>query len=135
MDTLLVDRCDSVVTVTLNQPAKKNAATSETWRQLAAVVAQVAASADDRVLVIAGAGGDFCSGADVSGLAAGNADPPLVAMRALADTALALHRLPKPTVAKVAGVAAGAGCNLALSCDLIVAADTARFSAIFVRRR
>jgi 2-(1,2-epoxy-1,2-dihydrophenyl)acetyl-CoA isomerase len=47
---------------------------------------------------------------------------------------LALHRLPKPTIAKVRGVAAGAGCNMALGCDLIVASDNARFTEIFTKR-
>jgi enoyl-CoA hydratase/carnithine racemase len=47
---------------------------------------------------------------------------------------LALHRMPKPTIAKVDGIAAGAGCNLALGCDLIVASEDARFSEIFSRR-
>jgi enoyl-CoA hydratase/carnithine racemase len=55
-------------------------------------------------------------------------------MRDVADCALSLHRLAKPTIAKVGGVAAGAGCNLALGCDLIVASDEARFSEIFARR-
>jgi 2-(1,2-epoxy-1,2-dihydrophenyl)acetyl-CoA isomerase len=55
-------------------------------------------------------------------------------MRRVGELALSLHRLPKPTIAKVAGVAAGMGANLALGCDLIVAADTARFSQIFSRR-
>jgi 2-(1,2-epoxy-1,2-dihydrophenyl)acetyl-CoA isomerase len=55
-------------------------------------------------------------------------------MRALGDVALRLHRLPKPTIAKVDGVAAGAGMSMALGCDLIVASDSARFSQIFARR-
>jgi enoyl-CoA hydratase/carnithine racemase len=55
-------------------------------------------------------------------------------MRHVGDVALALHRLPKPTIAKVGGVAAGAGCNLALGCDLVVASQDARFSEIFARR-
>ncbi len=55
-------------------------------------------------------------------------------MRHIGDAALALHRMPKPTIAKVNGVAVGAGCNLALGCDLIVASDEARFSEIFARR-
>src|SRR2546430_14339333 len=55
-------------------------------------------------------------------------------MRHIGATALALHRLAKPTIAKVGGIAAGAGCNLALGCDLIVASDNARFSEIFSRR-
>ena len=55
-------------------------------------------------------------------------------MRHVGDVALALHRLPQPTIAKVRGVAVGAGCNLALGCDLVVAGDTARFSEIFAKR-
>src|SRR6185503_16966984 len=50
------------------------------------------------------------------------------------DVALALHRLPMPTIAKVRGVAVGAGCNMAIGCDLVVASDNARFSEIFARR-
>ncbi len=55
-------------------------------------------------------------------------------MRGVGAVAAALHRLHKPSIAKVSGVAAGAGCNLALGCDLIVASDEARFSEIFARR-
>ena len=55
-------------------------------------------------------------------------------MRALADLALRLHRLPKPTIAKVGGVAAGAGMSMALGCDLVVASESARFSQIFAKR-
>jgi enoyl-CoA hydratase/carnithine racemase len=82
------------------------------------------------VVVLSGAGGDFCSGADL-----GDPEPeathPLVRMRTIGDVALGLHRLPKPTIAKVDGVAVGAGCNLAFGCDLVVASGRARFSEIF----
>ena len=55
-------------------------------------------------------------------------------MRRVNDACIALQRLPQPTIAKVRGVAVGAGCNLALGCDLVVASATARFSEIFARR-
>ena len=84
-------------------------------------------------MVLTGAGGAFCSGADLSP-EGGDRPHPLAWMRHIADVALELHRLPKPTIAKVGGVAAGAGLNLALGCDLIVASDDARFSEIFTRR-
>ncbi len=88
-------------------------------------------SIDDRVVVITGAGGAFCSGQDLGAM---GDDPPYREMRMVSQVALSLHRLPQPTVAKVVGIAAGAGLNLALGCDLIVASDDARFSEIFARR-
>ena len=92
---------------------------------------------DDRVLVLTGAGGAFCSGADLGdpdGPATGTSVPGVVRMRRLGDVALALHRLTKPSIAKVDGVAVGAGLGLALGCDLVVASDRARLSLIFTKR-
>lgn len=132
METLQVNRADGIVTVTLNRPAKKNAVDGTMWDELLATFRGIADSDDDRVVVLTGAGGDFCSGADLTG--GGRARHQLAAMRHVGDVALALHRLPQPTIAKVRGVAVGAGCNLALGCDLVVASDTARFSQIFARR-
>jgi enoyl-CoA hydratase/carnithine racemase len=133
METLLIDRADGVVTVTMNRPQRKNAINAVMWDELRETFRAVAASDDDRVLVLAGAGGAFCSGADIGGASA-SARHQLDQMRHIGDTALALHELQKPTIAKVGGVAAGAGLNMALGCDLIVASDDARFSQIFARR-
>lgn len=134
METLLVDRADGIVTVTLNRPEKKNAANDLMWDELLAVFDEVADRDDDRVLVVTGAGDAFCSGADLTGVGGGGMRHGLPRMRHIGDAALRLHRLPKPTIAKVNGVAAGAGCNLALGCDLVVASEHARFSEIFARR-
>ena len=128
-----MDRADGVVTVTLDRPAKKNAVNDVMWRELLAAFTEVAASTDDRVLVITGAGGAFCSGADLSGEGTSERHQ-LDVMRGIGDVALRLHRLAKPTIAKINGVAAGAGLNMALGCDLIVASDEARFSEIFAKR-
>jgi enoyl-CoA hydratase/carnithine racemase len=134
METLLVERSDDgVVTVTLNRPEKKNAANDVMWDELLVVFADFASRDDDRVLVVTGAGDAFCSGADLTSVDA-IARGGLARMRHIGAVALALHRLPKPTIAKVNGVAAGAGCNLALGCDLVVASSAARFSEIFARR-
>jgi enoyl-CoA hydratase/carnithine racemase len=138
MESLLVERADGVVTCTLNRPEKKNAVTSEMWLGLIDLFEAVAVNRDDRVLVITGAGDGFCSGADLSG--SGSADAvtgagsALAGMRTVGRAALGLHDLAKPTIAAVNGVAAGAGLNLALGCDLIVASDRARFSEIFAKR-
>ncbi len=137
LQTLIVRRGDGVVTVTMNRPERKNAANGTMWRELLAVFDDVAADRGDRVMVLTGAGGSFCSGADLSdpGDVAGRpGDPNLVQMRALGDVVLRLHRFPKPTIAKVGGVAAGAGMSMALGCDLVVASESARFSQIFARR-
>jgi 2-(1,2-epoxy-1,2-dihydrophenyl)acetyl-CoA isomerase len=140
MDTIEVSRTDieaggAIVTITLNRPAKKNALNDVMWEELLATFREITASRSDRVVVITGAGGAFCSGADLTGGRV-NTQPQhsWYNMRNVADVAMALHRLPQPTIAKVGGVAAGAGCNLALACDLIVASDQARFSEIFARR-
>ena len=134
METIEVARRDHVVTVTLNRPEKKNAINGKMWDELLATFAEIRDTADDRVLVITGAGGAFCSGADLSGDSQGPRPHQLTAMRHVGDVALMLHRMPKPTIAKVNGVAVGAGLNMALGCDLIVASDEARFSEIFARR-
>ena len=132
-ETLLLERADGIVTVTLNRPERKNAINDRMWDELLAVFSDVAGRADDRVLVLTGAGGEFCSGADMSD-AAGRDSHALARVRHVGDVAAALHRIPQPTIAKVRGIAAGAGMNLALLCDLLVAGDTARFSEIFARR-
>ncbi len=130
-----MSRASGIVTVTLNRPAKKNAANAQMWKELLETFRGIASNSDDRVVVLTGAGGEFCAGADLTGGGAGRPNQhQLAQMRHITDVALALHRLPIPTIAKVRGVAVGAGCNMALGCDLVVASDTARFSEIFARR-
>ena len=136
-----VERSDGIVTVTWSNPAKRNAIPASAWPELEATFREVAGRRDDRCVVVTGAGDDFSSGADVTGDGAG--DPagdaaegrhPLQAMRSIAGAIEALHALPQPVVARVAGVCVGIGLNLALTCDLVVASDDAQFSEIFVRR-
>jgi enoyl-CoA hydratase/carnithine racemase len=137
LETLIVERDEGVVTITMNRPARKNAANGTMWRELLATFDEVATDRNDRVMVLTGSGDAFCSGADLgdaSNVAGRAGDPYLVQMRALGDVALRLHRIPKPTIAKVGGIAAGAGMSMALGCDLIVASDAARFSQIFSKR-
>jgi len=133
METLQIERAEGIVTVTLNRPEKKNAINGTMWDELLTTFRQVGANLDDRVMVLTGAGGAFCSGADLSG-GGPQTGGGLAHMRHVGDVALSLHRIMKPTIAKVGGVAAGAGLNMALGCDLIVASDDARFSEIFARR-
>jgi len=135
MADLEVTRSESIATVTINRPQRKNAVTGDMWAQLAETFRSLSADSDVRCVVITGAGDDFCSGADLAArTSSGKQVHQLVAMRHVNDAALSLHRMPQPTIAKVRGVAVGAGCNMALGCDLVVASETARFSAIFAKR-
>ena len=135
METIEVGRASGIVTVTMNRPAKKNAANAQMWDELLETFRAISANPQDRVLVLTGAGGEFCAGADLTGGGTGApGQHQLAQMRYVGDVAMALHRLPIPTIAKVRGVAVGAGCNMALGCDLVVASESARFSEIFARR-
>ena len=89
------------------------------------------------VLVVTGAGGDFCAGADLDPSRMDrlqSVENRHLRMKEVGTAAMALHRLTKPAIAAVDGVAVGAGMNLALGCDVVVATERARFSEIFVKR-
>ncbi len=131
-ETILLSRAAGVVTVTLNRPEKKNAINEAMWQDLRLALAEITASSSDRVVVVRGAGGAFCSGADLSGPR--SPGHPLFSMDQVHAVALALHQLPKPVVACVDGDAVGAGLNLALGCDIVLATPRSRFAEIFVRR-
>lgn len=134
-DEIHVSRSDEgVVTLTLDNPKRKNAVKPHMWEALREVFAEVSSTPSDRVLIITGSGDDFCAGADLSANGEGAGAHPIHGMSSVNAAAIALHDCGKPTIAKVNGDAVGAGMNLALGCDLIVAADTARFSEIFRRR-
>lgn len=132
MSVLLTSDSGGVRTLTLNRPHRRNAIDAELWEALRAALTAVASDAGVRALVLTGAGGAFCSGADIPRQV--STVHPLYRMRPLTEVTLLLHELPVPTVAKVTGPAVGAGWNLALGCDLVVAIPEARFSQIFARR-
>jgi 2-(1,2-epoxy-1,2-dihydrophenyl)acetyl-CoA isomerase len=103
------------------------------WDEMEEVANENASTTDDRCVVLTGAGGAFCSGADLSDHT-GERPHQLAAMRRINRIPQAFHDLPQPTIAKVTGVAAGIGMSLALGCDPVVASEDARFSEIFVKR-
>jgi enoyl-CoA hydratase/carnithine racemase len=121
--------------LTLRAPGKKNAVPPGGWDELADAFDAFDES-EQRVLVIIGDGEDFCAGADLGGdrVRSTSAADNVVTMRRPGRAALSLHRLTKPTVAAVDGVAVGAGMNLAIGCDIVIATTRARFSEIFVKR-
>jgi enoyl-CoA hydratase/carnithine racemase len=128
---LLSEEAGGVRTLTLNRPDRKNAINGQLWMELADALRAAARDRDLRALVIAGAGGAFCSGADIS---TPEDIHPKDKLRRLTEVALALHELTVPTIAKVVGVAVGAGWNLALGCDFVVATPESRFCQIFSKR-
>jgi 2-(1,2-epoxy-1,2-dihydrophenyl)acetyl-CoA isomerase len=126
-----------IATVTLDRPECKNAVTVAMWRTLRHAFEDLGADRDVHVVVVTGVGDAFCAGADIRDADyGGDPSPTAVAqrMQAIDSAAIALHRLAKPTIASVNGVAVGAGWSLALGCDIVLAAESARFSAIFVER-
>lgn len=139
---LLAARTGGVLTLTLNRPEARNAFSREMLDGLAAMLDYAAAADDVRVVVLAGAGGTFCAGGDLTLLAAGEsvfgpADAPavrLASQKALQRaTAVRLHELGKPSVALIEGAAVGAGLGLALACDLRYAGASATLRTGFGR--
>jgi 2-(1,2-epoxy-1,2-dihydrophenyl)acetyl-CoA isomerase len=133
VDILLRQQSASgVLTLTLHRPERRNALDLALADELVRALEAAEESPAVRVVVLTGAGDAFCSGGDLAGY--GFEGHSLALLRRISRPALALHRLAKPAIARVNGVAAGAGWSLALGCDLVVASEQARFSQIFVRR-
>ena len=145
-DTVRWDFTEAVGTIVLNRPQAHNALTADMKTALLAALRQAAASPEVRAVLITGAGPAFCAGQDLrehAGLlaaaqAAGTAGRPAGTVM---DTVrqhynpivLAIRSMPKPVIAAVNGVAAGAGASLALACDLRIAARSASFLMAFAR--
>jgi len=128
-----VDR--GVGTIRLNRPERKNAFTVAMIDEWARLLVAARTAADVSVIVVTGAPGAFCAGVDLSGF--GGERTPLDQKTVLTDrihrVALALEDLDKPVIAAVNGVAVGAGMDMALMCDIRLAARSARFSEGYVR--
>ena len=125
-----------IATVILDNPAKRNALDMEHAEALVAAAQQLQREPGVRCVVVTGAGSAFCSGADLGSLRSQEATGVLGRRELLGDyyrAFLEIHGLPMPTVAAVNGPAVGAGLNLALSCDIRLAAASARFGATFTR--
>lgn len=127
---------DGVTTVTLNRPEALNSLSLEVEETLQELLPRLEADDGTRVVVITGAGRAFSGGGDVKEMCPGgawdiSAGERQERLEALHSVAVALHALPKPVIAMVNGVAAGAGCNLALACDLRLASEKAKFGLVF----
>jgi 2-(1,2-epoxy-1,2-dihydrophenyl)acetyl-CoA isomerase len=128
---LRIEDAGSVRTLTLDRVEVRNALSIELRHQLAGALMAADADQEVRVVVVTGAGGHFCAGADVNVMDRDwtPAEAADYASSVAQSTFRALRALRKPSVARVEGAAAGAGMFLALGCDIVVAADDARFVA------
>jgi 2-(1,2-epoxy-1,2-dihydrophenyl)acetyl-CoA isomerase len=125
---------EGVMTITLNRPKALNSFTKAMHAALREAIAQ-AAKPDVRAVVLTGAGRGFCAGQDLADLDKDSlSDTPShnVITQHYNPLVLGLRNLPKPVLAAVNGVAAGAGCNVALACDIVIAAKSAVFLQAFV---
>jgi enoyl-CoA hydratase/carnithine racemase len=125
-----VSRDNGVTTVTLNQPERRNSLSMAMLETLSEVLASLATDADTRVVVLAGEGRVFCAGHDLKEIREqfDRHEFQLALFERCSAVMQQIVHLPKPVIARVAGVATAAGCQLVASCDLAVAADTARFA-------
>ena len=114
-----------IARITLNRPEKRNALNPELIAEL-----QKAVQDSDRLILLTGAGNDFCSGADLSGLqnqADANVLDHMASAREMADLFIAMRRYPHPIIAAVRGRALAGGCGLATAADIILASESAQF--------
>ena len=131
--TLRVERDGAIATITLNRPDARNAIDLTMRQELVGALDEVEADEAARVLILAGSGGHFCAGGDVKSMRTRRltAAEGRGRVELLNRMVLRLVDFPRPTIAMVDGFAVGAGTNLALCCDLVVASDRAKFGELF----
>ena len=137
-EPVLIERLDAgVMTLTLNRPDKLNAFNVALHEALAAAFARAAADTEARAVLMTGAGKGFCAGQDLADRALtfdqGRPDLGESLDKRYNPLVRAIRGLPKPVVCAVNGAAAGAGANIALACDIVLAARSARFLQAFAR--
>jgi 2-(1,2-epoxy-1,2-dihydrophenyl)acetyl-CoA isomerase len=136
-DNILFARDAGIARITLNRPDRLNSFTDAMHAELRDALAQVKGDASLRVLLLTGAGRGFCAGQDLSEREVPPGTEPVdigaTIERNYKPLVLTLHALPMPVVCAVNGVAAGAGANVALACDIVVAGKSAIFIQAFCR--
>ena len=132
-ETLIVDQSGPIATITLNRPDARNALDFAMRRELLTALDEIEANPAARVVILTGAGGHFCAGGDVKSMRERRqtAAEGRRRVQMLNTMVQRLVDFPRPTIAMVDGYAVGAGTNLALCCDLVIASDRAKFGELF----
>jgi len=133
-EDLLVERNDSVLRLTLNRPDKLNAMTLDMKRGIIRALKEAATDDTIRAVVLTGAGRGFCAGVDLDDLQESTLGWLVADQNIIKDMILTLTGYPKPVIAAVNGVAVGIGYSLVLACDIIIAAASARFGGLWIKR-
>lgn len=133
-ETILFESVEGVATITLNRPESLNSINKEMVHDLSEAFRRCRNDPAVRCLVLTGAGRGFCAGADLGADFVKNADDIAGTLRERYNPIIkGIGEMEKPVIAAVNGVAAGAGCNMALACDLVIAAESATFVQAFVK--
>jgi enoyl-CoA hydratase/carnithine racemase len=128
VDLVRVERAGAVATLTMARPSQRNAVSARMLEELGEGLASLREDRVSRVVVLAGEGPDFCAGADVGELAGARESLSGAGYGRMFEKVLAeIADHPLPVIARVQGAALGAGCQLAVACDLAVASTDARF--------
>lgn len=132
---VLIEKNEQITTLTLNRPKALNSLNDELVEEALDALEGLEKDADLRALVVAGAGKAFCAGGDLNYIKNNLTDAASAGhfISRVGELVVRLHKLPCPTVAMVGGVAAGAGANLALACDIIYCSVSARFGQSFTK--
>ncbi len=134
-ETIIFSVTDGVARLTLNRPDRLNSFTEQMHAEVREAFAQLAQDKSARVFVLSGAGRGFCAGQDLADRSVLPGEAPVDLGASVENNykplVLALQNLPMPTLCAVNGVAAGAGANLALACDLVIASRSASFIQSF----
>jgi len=132
-ENLIYESQDGICTITLNRPEVYNALSPALIQEITKAFQQAGEDPNIRVVVLTGSGDKaFCSGADLKNGMGGASSLGESLRKNYNPMVLSIRNLAKPVICKLNGVAAGAGCSLALACDVIIASETARMSQIFV---
>ena len=129
---LTVDRADGIATVSLANPARRNALSSEAMTEMLDVFAAIAADATVRVVVLRALGPAFSAGHDLREMQCASDEADVARLRGIFEQCVrmmtAIQTIPQPVIAEVAGIATAAGCQLVATCDLAIASTEARFA-------